>query len=862
MDKNKFDPKSFEKDMFDQWFQKKIFSKNSTNFDKNFSIVLPPPNVTGVLHLGHAWDITIQDTIIRFKKMNGFNTYWIAGMDHAGIATQTKYESYLKENNKKRTDYSREEFIENLKIWVNDNANSIREQWKSLGALLDYENEHFTLDKKISDQVYKVFIKLYENKLIYRDLKLVNWDVNLKTAISDIEVIKKETNTNFYYIKYFLKERNEYLIVATTRPETMFADTCLVINPKDIRYKKYLGQLVLNPANNEYIPIIEDKYVDINYGTGVMKCTPAHDFNDYKIGKSKKQKFYSCMNLDGTMNEKANEYNGIDRLECRKLLIKKLKKNGYIEKIEGKVSSIGFSERTNEIVEPMLSLQWFVKMKPLAKKIIKNQNSKNKVVFFPERFNNTLIKWLENIEDWCISRQLWWGHRLPVWYNEQDNSEIYVGIEKPTKGNWFQDDDVFDTWFSSGMWPFLVTMQDQNIYDKFFPTSILVTAYDIIFFWVARMLMLSDFDQNKKPFFETYIHGLIRDKNHKKMSKSLGNGVDPNKMIEIYGADALRLFLMSSSSAGEDLIFIEDKVKSFNMFLNKIWNISLFLKDKINMENNLDFNKLNNDFDKWIIKKSQNLIIDFINDFEKYNFIVGIQKLLNFIKNDFSNIYIDLNKKNRNDENFINTTKYVFKVILMLIHPICPFISEKLYKNFNDDKLLIEQQYSILTKHILDFNEHNFEKIFNILEILRNFRWKNNINKKEKIIFNIYTNDRNEKFFNKYISDINKILYEENAFLEKFFINETIDGNSAIVSTSDFIFEFKNFKKEDFQSGLNNLIVTKNKILFEIERATKILSNENFIKKAPIDKVNLEKEKLRKYKNDLKMIEEKIKELS
>ncbi|MGL4616912.1 MAG: valine--tRNA ligase, partial [Mycoplasmoidaceae bacterium] len=688
-----FEPNKFEDEIFKFWIESKLFDKKNNNKPKYY-IILPPPNITGVLHLGHAWDGTIQDVMIRYKRIKGFNTLWIAGMDHAGIATQTKFENYLIEKKISKDKFTREEFIDELSKWANKNADNIRQQWKKMGFALDYKNEKFTLSKDNSNFINKVFVDFYNQGLIYRDYKLVNWDVKLKTAVSNIELITKEVENELYYIFYKVENSTKKLVVATTRPETMFTDTCLVVNPNDKRYTNLIGKIAINPANDKRIKIIADDYVDSQYGTGVMKCTPAHDFNDYKIGKKYKQKFFTCINYDGTMNENALEFEGKDRFICRKMLIEKLTKNGFIKKIEIQKSNINYSERSNEVIEPLLSLQWFMKMKKISKQIKANQKSKNKIFFYPKRFDENINYWLDKIEDWCISRQLFWGHQIPAWFNNKNN-KIYVGTDPPKSKEWVRDNDVFDTWFSSGMWPILAT-NNSLTNTNFTPSNLLVTGYDIIFFWVARMIIFSNLIKKSIPFYDVFIHGLVRDSQGRKMSKSLNNGIDPMEVIKKYGADSLRLFLISSSTIGEDLIYSEDKIISMSKFLNKLWNIANFINIKI--INKKIYSKSTPDyFDKWIMNSFNNFIKEYQNDFDKYNFVVATSKLLKFIKNDFSSIYIELNKwKLDMKNNYFNYLVLdIFKNILILIHPICPFLSEKIYNSFYSQKSILNDKYPL-----------------------------------------------------------------------------------------------------------------------------------------------------------------------
>ena len=555
--------------------QKDLQKKNDISFkakDNFFTIVFPPPNVTGKLHIGHAWNCSVQDFLIKYNNLKGKNSLLLTGMDHAGIATQTKYEAFLRENNKFNINEKRETNLKNLHEWVKDTASIIRNQWKGLGMSLDYERERFTLDEKSNEAVNYAFVKLYEKGIIYRGLKLVNWDVKLQTAISNIEAIKKEIDSKMYYIKYYYESnKKEYLTIATTRPETIFVDECIFVNPRDNRYKNKINQKVLNPLTSKAIPILIDDYVDKNFGTGAMKCTPAHDFNDYELGIKHKLNIESCINLDGKMNDKANQFKGMDRLEARIKVAQYLKDKGLLVKIEDIKSVVEHSERTNEIVEPLLSEQWFIKMDEYAKRIIKWQKSNKATVFHPKKFDKMLNNWLVNVHDWCISRQLWWGHQIPAWYHKK-TGKIYVGLKPPkNETEYVRDNDVLDTWFSSGLWPLTLNGFKGKLHSRF-PTDVLVTGFDIIFFWVVRMMLFSLEFSDQMPFKNVYITGLIRDSLGRKMSKSLGNGVDPNDVIKQYGADALRLFLLSSSSPGEDLKYFPEKVESCWNFLNILWN--------------------------------------------------------------------------------------------------------------------------------------------------------------------------------------------------------------------------------------------------------------------------------------------------
>ncbi len=835
------------KEMFDL---QSSFNKEALLKSNIFSILLPPPNVTGKLHIGHAWNVTIQDCLIRFNLLNDKSVYWICGMDHAGIATQTKYESTLK-NKTVLNNLSRKEKINNVYNWAQENANSIREQWKKLGLFLDYENEWFTLQEKSNEIVNNVFVKLYNDKLIYKAKTLVNWDTKLQTAISNIEVIKKDTETSLYNIKYFIEnEDNEFLVVATTRPETIFVDECLIVNPDDKRYQKYLNKNAINPLTGNLIKIIADSYVDKDFGTGVMKCTPAHDFNDYELGKKYNLKTISCFNHDGKTNAYAKGFENLKINDCREKVIKYFKDNNLLYSEEKTISNIGYSERTGVVVEPMLSDQWFISMEKYSKKIIDYQKTENKVLFYPAKFEKMLINWLLNINDWCISRQLWWGHQIPAWY-KNDTKEIYVSSTPPKDiENYTRDNDVLDTWFSSGLWP-IITSDCLSKKTNLFPTDVLVTGFDIIFFWVSRMMFFSLYLTEKMPFKNVYITGLIRDSLNRKMSKSLGNGIDPNDVVEKYGADALRLFLLSSSSPGEDLCYSEQKLKSCWGYINKIWNSFRYIQ--INSEGFIynENSKPNNfnSFDKWILNEFHNMVSDYKKQFNKFNFLVGIKKLMDFSWDIFCNSYIELNKHRaiEKDESHLWVLNYLIKKILILLHPICPFVTNKLYDSFSEEN----KKESILFEKITE-DEWKFETsdeisiIIKIINRIRNFLLENKLDKKERIFINVKRNDKNIIFS----EELKNILDRANIEIDVEYCSENPD-----IVDQDFIIYVKN-KKNDTDSEIDKEKIEKEieKMNFEINRCESMLNNQNFINKAPKKKIDEEKAKKEKYESQLKTL--------
>ncbi|MCT7875317.1 MAG: valine--tRNA ligase, partial [Lactobacillus iners] len=576
----KYDPRAVEEGRYQTWLDEDLFKPSGDKKAHPYSIVIPPPNVTGKLHLGHAWDTSIQDTLIRFKRMQGYDTLYLPGMDHAGIATQAKVEEKLRKQGQDRHQLGREKFIKQVWDWKDEYASIIKSQWGKMGLSLDYSRERFTLDDGLSKAVRKVFVKLYEEGLIYRGQYIINWDPKLETALSDIEVIHKDDNGAFYHINYPLADGTGSVEIATTRPETMFGDTAVAVAPGDERYKDLVGKELILPLVGRHIPVIEDQHVDPDFGTGLVKITPAHDPNDFLVGNRHNLQRINVMNDDGTMNEQAGKYAGMDRFDCRKALVEDLKNEGYLLKIEPIVHSVGHSERSGVQIEPRLSTQWFVKMKPLADKVLSNQKEDDKVNFVPERFEGTLEHWMENVHDWVISRQLWWGHRIPAWYNKK-TGEMVVQEEAPKDiENWDQDNDVLDTWFSSALWPFsTLGWPDEEAADfkRYFPTNALVTGYDIIFFWVSRMIFQSLHFTKRRPFENVVLHGLIRDEQGRKMSKSLGNGIDPMDVVEKYGADSLRWFLLNGTAPGQDTRFSYTKMDSAWNFINKIWNASRFV---------------------------------------------------------------------------------------------------------------------------------------------------------------------------------------------------------------------------------------------------------------------------------------------
>ncbi len=817
----KYDFKLVEKGKYEFWLNNKTFLAGNDKSKRPFAIVIPPPNVTGNLHIGHAWDTTLQDIIIRYKKLCGFDALWVPGMDHAGIATQAKVDEKLSKMGINPRTLSREDWLKYAWDWKEEYANNIHKQWAKLGLALDYSRERFTLDEGLSKAVRKVFVDLYNKGLIYRGYRIINWDPKAQTALSNEEVIYKDVKGYFYHLKYIIEGTDKYLDVATTRPETLFGDTAVAVNPSDERYKDLIGKNVVLPIVGRLIPIIGDEHADPEFGTGCVKITPAHDPNDYEVGKRHNLKEIICINPDATMNENAGIYQGLSREEAREKLVSDLEKNGLLLSKEEITHNVGHSERTGVMIEPYLSSQWFVKMRPLADRVLENQKNKDtKVNFVPKRYEKTMNHWMEITYDWCISRQLWWGHRIPAWYK---GDEIYVGENAPTGEGWVQDEDVLDTWFSSALWPFstLGWPNKTDDLDRYFPNDVLVTGYDIIPFWVNRMTFQSLEFMNERPFKDCLIHGLIRDKQGRKMSKSLGNGVNPIDVIDKYGCDSLRLFLTTNSAPGMDLRYDEEKVASSWNFINKLWNASRYVIMNTNNLNDNNYKEYNN-YDKWILTKYNNVIKQVTKYMDKYEFHNAFNTLYSFILDDYCSSYIEISKIYLND-----TSKSVLLNILTgiikMLHPFIPFVTEEIYQNlpFKESKSIMESSYPVYNKkEVYDILETT--EILNDITSLRNFKAENNIINSDAVkieyLFDEKLYDGLIKFKNKVDNIEDSIKYE---------------SKYAIL-----YFEVKNkVSEEDIQKEIEELEKSINK-------RKNLLSNENFVKKAPENIVANEKQKL------------------
>ncbi len=865
----KYNHKNVEKGKYQKWLEKKYFEAGDVS-KKPYSIVIPPPNVTGKLHLGHAWDTTLQDMIIRYKRMQGYDALWLPGMDHAGIATQAKVEARLREDGISRYDLGREKFLEQAWAWKEEYASIIRSQWEKLGLSLDYSKERFTLDEGLSDAVKTVFVSLYEKGLIYQGERIINWDPVQRTALSNIEVIHKEIEGHMYYFKYKVVETQQELVIATTRPETMFADQAIFVHPDDDRYKDIVGMHAINPANGEALPILADDYIDMSFGTAVMKCTPAHDPNDFALAKKYHLNMPICMNPDGTMNDMCGKYVGMDRFECREALVNDFQAQGVVDHIETHLHQVGHSERSQAVVEPYLSKQWFVKMKPLAEAALANQQTNDKVHFVPERFEKTFKQWMENIEDWCISRQLWWGHQVPAWYHKE-TGEVYVGKTAPVDiENWKQDEDVLDTWFSSALWPFS-TMgwpnKEASLFQRYFPTDTLVTGYDIIFFWVSRMIFQSLEFTNERPFKNVLIHGLIRDEQGRKMSKSLGNGVDPMDVIDQYGADTLRFFLTTNSAPGMDLRYIPEKLEASWNFINKIWNSARFVLMNIDENtSSIDKNSSFNLCDQWILNRLNEVIVSVNENMEKFEFVNVGSELYNFIWNDFCSWYIELAKVHINSENEAEksitkeTLTHTLNAVVRLLHPFMPFVSEEIYQSLpnTEESICIAKwpEFEQWAKN--DTINDQFQYLFDIVKGIRNIRSQYTIKNSIEIAYTIQTKDNQLAQFLQELSPyIYKLCHAKcigyNVECSENVATEMIKGGHAlIVELGDYIdLEAENQKLNDELSKLQS----------EIDRCEKMLSNPNFVSKAPQSKVELEKKKLEDYRLKYLAVKEKLEKM-
>ncbi|MDD6736001.1 MAG: valine--tRNA ligase [Clostridiales bacterium] len=877
MDDNKniaktYNPSEFEDKLYNTWVEKGYFHADADSDKEPFTIVIPPPNVTGQLHMGHALDETLQDILIRYKRMQGYNALWIPGTDHAGIATQIKVEENLRVNEGlTRYDLGREAFLERVWDWKNHFGDRIINQLKKIGSSCDWDRERFTMDEGCSKAVREVFVNLYNKGLIYQGSRIINWCPHCITALSDAEVEHEEQAGHFWHIKYPIKDSDDYVVIATTRPETLFGDTAVAVNPEDERYKDLVGKTLILPLVGREIPVIADEYVDKDFGTGCVKITPAHDPNDFEVGKRHNLEQIKVLNDDATMNSYAGKYEGMDRYECRKTMVADLEEQGLLLKVEEHSHNVGTCYRCGTTVEPIISKQWFVKMKPLAEPAIaavKNGDTQ----FVPERFSKIYMNWMENVFDWCISRQLWWGHRIPAFYCD-DCGETIVSKEDITVcphcgGKVHQDEDVLDTWFSSALWPFSTLGWPDKTKDleRFYPTSVLVTGYDIIFFWVSRMIFSGLEHTGKTPFKHVFIHGLVRDSQGRKMSKSLGNGIDPLEIIDKYGADALRFTLATGNAPGNDMRFYIERVEASRNFANKIWNASRFTLMNLDItENKLpDIKDLQLE-DKWIISKYNTLCKEVTENLDKFELGVAVSKLYDFIWDNFCDWYIELvkprlfDKENPTGKTAQYVLTYVLSNTMKLLHPFMPFITEEIWQHLpHEGESIVISDYPKYDP-ALSFpgDEKNMELIMGAISAIRNRRSDMNVppSKKAKIIIVTEKTDIFEKgsaFYEKLASASGTTVQKGKEGIDAGSVNIVVDSAEIFIPMGELV---------DKDKELARLNDEKKHLESEIKRVEGKLSNEGFVSKAPEKVIKAEREKGKKYSEMLEKVVESIKNL-
>lgn len=873
----KFEPQTFEEEIYKNWNEKGYFKPSDDKTKKPYTIVIPPPNITGKLHMGHALDETLQDILIRYKRMQGFNTLWVPGTDHASIATEAKIVEKLKVEGITKEDLGRDGFLKRAWEWKEEYGGTILNQLKKLGCSCDWSRERFTMDEGLSNAVKDVFVDLYNKGLIYKGKRMINWCPYCNTSISDAEVEYEEEPTHLWHVKYPVKgEEGKFVIVATTRPETMLGDTGVAVHPDDERYKDLVGKTVILPIMNKEIPIIADEFVEKEFGTGAVKLTPAHDPNDYQAALKHNLEIIPVFDEEFKMNNLVPEYKGMDMYEAREKIVERLQKEGYLVKIEDYTHNVGKCYRCHHTIEPHISEQWFVKMEPLAKPAIEAVRT-GKVEFVPERFDKIYYNWMENIQDWCISRQLWWGHRIPAYYC-QKCGEVIVSKEEPHKctkcgsTNLKQDEDTLDTWFSSALWPFstLGWPEQTEDYKYFYPTSTLITGYDIIFFWVARMIFSALEHTGQVPFNKVFIHGIVRDSLGRKMSKSLGNGIDPLEIIAKYGTDALRFSLVLGISPGNDIRYMPEKLESASNFANKLWNASKFVLSNMPKDGSkLAEDRLPENLcyeDKWILSKLNKLVKEVTNNLENFELGIATQKVYDFIWNEFCDWYIEMVKSRLYDENC--TTKFaaqytlnkVLKDSLKLLHPVMPFVTEKIYMQLyhNDESIMISKWPEYTESLSFEKEEEQVEKLKTIIVGIRNLRTNLNVHpsKKSKLIFVTKT--------------ANDMLKESSAMIQKLGFANEIDiqenkeniPQNAMSVLADGIEVYIPFEElVDLEAEKQRLQGERAKLLSEVARGEKMLSNPGFVNKAPESKINEEKAKLAKYKEMLEKVEERIKSI-
>ena len=870
-----YNPSEIEDRLYKKWLDKKYFHAEVDRSKKPFTIVMPPPNITGQLHMGHALDNTLQDILIRFKRMQGYNALWQPGTDHASIATEVKVTNKLREEGIDKEELGREGFLKRTWEWREEYGGRIVSQLKKLGSSADWDRERFTMDEGCSKAVQEVFIRLYEKGYIYQGSRIINWCPVCQTSISDAEVEYEDQAGHFWHINYPIVGTDKCIEIATTRPETMLGDTAIAVHPDDERYKDLVGKMVLLPIVNKEIPIVADSYVDKEFGTGAVKITPAHDPNDFEVGKRHNLEEINILNDDGTINENGGKFEGMDRYEARKAIVKELEEGGYLVRIENHEHNVGTHDRCHTTVEPMIKKQWFVKMNEMAKPAIEAVKNGD-LRFVPGHFDRTYLHWLENIRDWCISRQLWWGHRIPAYYCD-DCGEIVVAKETPSVcpkcgcTHFTQDEDTLDTWFSSALWPFstLGWPDKTEDLDYFYPTNVLVTGYDIIFFWVIRMVFSGYEQTGKCPFSDVLIHGLVRDEQGRKMSKSLGNGIDPLEIIDQYGADALRLTLVTGNAPGNDMRYSEKKIIASRNFANKVWNASRFMLMNIEKADlsNVSLDDLT-PADKWILSKANSLVKEVTDNMENYDFGVAVSKLNDFIWEEFCDWYIEMvkprlyNEEDTTKAAALFTLKKVLTISLKLLHPYMPFITEEIFCSLQDEEESIMVSDWPVFEEAFDFKaeENEVEIIKNAVRNIRNLRADMNVPPSKKAsVYVVSEKEEVRKVFEDSRVFFATLGYASEVYVQADKAGIADDAVSTVIPDAVIYMPFAELV--DVEKEIARLEKEAKRLEGEIKRAKGMLSNEKFISKAPAAKVEAEKEKLEKYTSMAAQVAERLSQL-
>ena len=869
-----YDPKKIEKKLYDKWCERKYFHAEVDRSRKPFTTVMPPPNITGKLHMGHALDNTLQDILIRYKRMEGYNALWIPGTDHAAISTEVKVTNQLKEEGIDKKELGREGFLKRTWQWKEEYAGTIENQLKQLGISCDWDRERFTMDEGCSKAVEEVFINLYKKGYIYKGSRIINWCPKCKTSLSDAEVEHEEQEGHFWHIKYPIVGTNRFLEIATTRPETMLGDTAIAVHPDDERYKDLIGKNVILPLVGREIPIVADYYVDKEFGTGAVKITPAHDPNDFEVGKRHNLEEINIMNDDATINEKGGKYAGMDRYEARKAIVKDLEEQGYLVKVVPHTHAVGTHDRCGTTVEPLIKQQWFVKMDELAKPAIAALE-KGELKFVPERFNKIYLHWLENIKDWCISRQIWWGHRIPAYYCDECG-EVVVSKGMPEKcphcgcTHLTQDEDTLDTWFSSALWPFstLGWPEHTEDYDYFYPTDVLVTGYDIIFFWVIRMVFSGYEHTGKSPFHTVLIHGLVRDSLGRKMSKSLGNGIDPLDIIDKYGADALRLTLVTGNAPGNDMRFYNERVEASRNFANKVWNASRFIL--MNMKENVierPDEKLLTPADRWILSKVNTLTKDVTENMDKFELGIAVQKVYDFIWDEFCDWYVELAKYRiyhaEEDPAAADCVLWVLKTVLgqalKLLHPFMPFITEEIYSALvpEEESLMMSSWPKYTEELCFPADENVMEHVKAVTRGIRNMRSEMDVpNSRKTKVYMICGDAAICEGIESFKESVKPLMMANDIIIRP--TKEGVDDNAVSIVVPDAVVYLPLDELVDLEQERERLTKEEERLNKEIRRAEGMLSNEKFVSKAPAAKVQEERDKLEKYTQMLAQVKERM----